>query len=111
TTGQLQRVTRETPHEETGENEVQLLLEIGGIFADFTNGADLGGTRALKANDALASRGMMLGGSGFIVSSKEAKFLGLGEVSGLENYIRPYRNGRDLVNAPRGVMVIDLFGI
>lgn len=39
----------------------------------------------------------------------EAAALGLGSVPGLDNHIRPYRNGRDLAARPRGVMVIDLF--
>ena len=30
---------------------------------------------------------------------------------GLEKHIREYRNGRDLTASPRGVMVIDLFGL
>jgi hypothetical protein len=66
---------------------------------------------ALKANDFLSSRGMMLFGSGFIVSSSEAKHLGLGRRPGLEKHIRPYLNGRDLTGTSRGVMVIDLFGL
>jgi hypothetical protein len=35
----------------------------------------------------------------------------LGEIPGLENHIRLYRNGRDLTSIPRDVMVIDLFGL
>ena len=35
----------------------------------------------------------------------------MGKVQGLENHIRLYRNGRDLANRPRDVMVIDLFGL
>ena len=41
----------------------------------------------------------------------EAKNLGLGQVLGLDKHIRQYRNGKDLNDAPRGVMVIDLFGL
>jgi hypothetical protein len=37
--------------------------------------------------------------------------LGLGKVEGLEQVIRDYRNGRDLTQSPRGVKVIDLFGL
>jgi hypothetical protein len=54
---------------------------------------------------------MQLIGSGFIVTPGEAKELGLGEDRGLENHIKPYRNGKDLTNRPRGVMVVDLFGL
>ncbi len=50
-------------------------------------------------------------GAGFIVTPAEARSLGLGTVPGLEKHIRKYRNGRDLTATPRGVMVIDLFGL
>ena len=46
-----------------------------------------------------------------IVTPTEARALGLGTVPGLETHIRAYRNGRDLTGTPRGVMVIDLFGL
>ncbi len=35
----------------------------------------------------------------------------MGKTPGLERYIRPYRNGRDLTGTPRDVFVIDLFGL
>jgi hypothetical protein len=35
----------------------------------------------------------------------------MGSRPGLEAHIRPYRNGRDLTARPRGVLVIDLFGL
>jgi hypothetical protein len=52
-----------------------------------------------------------LHGRGFIVTPREAEHLGLGKRPGLEQFIRSYRNGRDLAAIPRGVMVIDLFGL
>jgi hypothetical protein len=55
--------------------------------------------------------GVKLHGSGFIITPDEAKALGLGTIKGLEKHIREYRNGRDLTDKPRGVMVIDLFGL
>ena len=54
---------------------------------------------------------MKLHGDGFIVTPSQAEHLGLGKRPGLENHIRPYRNGRDLTGRPREVMVIDLFGL
>jgi len=50
-------------------------------------------------------------GAGFIVTPEKARALGLGSRPGLEAHIRDYRNGRDLLQRPRGVMVIDLFGL
>jgi hypothetical protein len=45
------------------------------------------------------------------VTPEEAANLGLGRIVGLENHIRLYRNGRDLTQQPRGVMVLDFFGL
>jgi hypothetical protein len=67
--------------------------------------------KPLKANDGICSPGVKLHGSGFIVTPQEASHLGLGRRAGLERYILKYRNGRDLTSRPRGVMVIDLFGL
>jgi hypothetical protein len=108
--GALARVVAET---ETGEDAVTVTLDTtrGRIHADLTTGADVGKAVPLKANSDLSSRGMMLFGSGFIVSPERATEMGLGQVSGLERYIRLYRNGRDLTETPRNVMVIDLFGL
>jgi hypothetical protein len=83
----------------------------GRINADLTVGVDVGSALPLKASEGLSSRGMSLHGSGFIVAPEEAEHLGLGRVQGLEQHIRIYRNGRDLTDRPRGVMVIDLFGL
>ena len=65
----------------------------------------------MQANGSISGRGVSLFGAGFIVTPEEAANLGLGRVAGLENHIRPYRNGRDLTATPRDVMVIDLFGL
>jgi len=83
----------------------------GQINADLTVGADVTGAAALRANAGLCSPGMKLHGAGFIVTPSEAAHLGLGTREGLEQHIRPYRNGRDLTARARQAMVIDLFGL
>ena len=108
--GVLETVTSESEHE--GEAaKVEFSGRQGRINADLTIGADVAGTLAIKANDGLASRGVQLIGAGFIVSTEQATALGLGQMPGLELHIRQYRNGKDLTDKPRGVMVIDLFGL
>jgi hypothetical protein len=108
--GMLTTVTSE--REGHGEGmEVSLTTRRGLIYPDLTIGANVAGSGPLKANSGVSQRGFELGGSGFIVTPDEAEKLGLGRLSGLENYIRPYRNGRDLTAVPRGVMVIDLCGL
>jgi SAM-dependent methyltransferase len=83
----------------------------GNVNSDLTVGVDVTGAAELKANSAICSPGMKLHGAGFIVSTAEAEHLGLGRQPALEKHIRTYRNGRDLMDRPRGVMVIDLFGL
>ena len=108
--GTLQTVLRE--EQSTGLHwDVELTTRTGNILPDLTIGADVAGAEALEANDGVSNRGFELGGAGFIVAPEKAQQLGLGEIGGLEEYIRPYRNGRDLAQQSRGVMVIDLHGL
>jgi hypothetical protein len=108
--GDLLVVTHETPQED-GSSEIAFVRLRGRIGSGLNIGAGLEDAMSLQANGGLSSPGMKLHGSGFIVTSEDAKVLGLGKVKGLEKHIRPYRNGRDLTDRPRGVMVIDLFGL
>ncbi len=83
----------------------------GAVNSDLTVGVDVSAAVSLQSNEGLSSRGMALHGAGFIVTSEEAKHLGLGRRAGLDAHIREYRNGKDLTARSRGVMVIDLFGL
>jgi hypothetical protein len=85
---------------------------LGVINPDLSIGADITKTEALKANDEISSPGVKLHGDGFIVTSEYARDnLGLDTRPGLEAHIRPYRNGRDLMQQSRDKWVIDLFGL
>ena len=108
--GVLSVVTEE--REGHGEGlEVELESTQGRIHADLTTGVDVTAAKALKANADLSNPGVKLHGAGFLVTREEAASLGLGRVPGLEKHIREYRNGRDITQRPRGVLVIDLFGL
>ncbi|WP_306755338.1 class I SAM-dependent DNA methyltransferase [Paracoccus actinidiae] len=110
--GRLFTVASEAKGNERAEGrDVVLSGQVGKIFSNLRIGADVAGAKALKANDGISSPGVKLHGAGFIVTPGEARALGLGVVPGLDRHIREYRNGRDLTAAPRGVMVIDLFGL
>lgn len=110
--GRLFTVTDERRGEREAEGRpVTLSGQIGKIHANLRIGADVAGARPLRANSKVSSNGVMLAGDGFIVTPAEARALGLGSVPGLERHIRPYRNGRDLTQTSRGVMVIDLLGL
>jgi SAM-dependent methyltransferase len=108
--GHLYRVTREGDTNSEG-TEVELTGEVGKIFSDLKIGVDVNGAQPLEANDELSCRGVVLHGSGFIVTPEEAVNLGLGRIAGLDQHIRRYLNGRDLTGTSRNVMVIDLFGL
>ncbi|MGB4336819.1 MAG: DNA methyltransferase [Chromatiaceae bacterium] len=100
--------------ERSGQGEgldVDLERTAGRIHADLRIGAEVSSACHLQANSSLSNRGVSLFGSGFIVTPEDAQTLGLGRLPGLDNHIRKYLNGRDLTQNPRGVLVIDLFGL
>ncbi len=109
-TGRLLTVTSEKTGE-FGEVGVTLAEKTGLVNADLSVGANVASAVALQANSNISSPGVKLHGAGFIVTDSEAEALGLGQVPGLEKHIRTYRNGRDLTDTPRGVKVIDAFGL
>lgn len=109
--GRLAKVTHEIKSSDGMSHDVELGVSLGKIHANLKIGADLTSAHPLKANEDLSSRGVSLHGSGFIITPDVAKGLGLGTDAGLDQHIRSYRNGRDLAGNPRGVMVIDLFGL
>jgi hypothetical protein len=108
--GVLRQVTSEAALD-TDEPLIELDETRGRINADLTVGVDVTSAMPLNANDYLCSPGVKLHGDGFIVTPLEGAHLGLGKRPGLEHHIRQYRNGRDLTAHPRGVMVIDLYGL
>ena len=102
--GTLQTVVAEGGADDDAVH-IELAEKTGRIHADLSIGADVVGARALRANEGLTSRGLMLFGAGFIVTPEEAAKLQPCD------RIRPYRNGRDLTDKPRGVLVIDFYGL
>lgn len=108
--GRLLRVVSE--HDTGGDAPDVLFVEAeGAINSNLTIGADANAVKPLTANRRIAWDGVKLHGKGFIVSPSVARSLGLGKVPGLEAHIRPYRNGRDIQQRSRGMLVIDLFGL
>jgi hypothetical protein len=108
--GTLHQVISE--QETDGEGfAVELQSTRSRINADLTTGADVAGAIELQSNNLISSRGFELGSDGFIVSRDEAIALGFTKATGIEKYIREYRNGRDLTSSPRGVLCIDMFDV
>ncbi|MDE0878978.1 MAG: class I SAM-dependent DNA methyltransferase, partial [Sphingomonas bacterium] len=106
--------------DESGAPDLLVFIEkAGAISSDLRTGADVTATVALKANSELCSPGVKLHGDGFIVTPGQAAALGSAKEA---SHIRTgaadetqvmfdYRNGRDLASHPRGVKVIDLYGL
>ncbi|MFN5349741.1 MAG: class I SAM-dependent DNA methyltransferase [Polaromonas sp.] len=91
-----------------GEVDVTLAQHSGIIHADLSVGANVASAVQLEANENLSNRGVQLFGAGFIVTPEEAAAF---KLPASQTIIRDYRNGRDLTDSPRGVKVIDAFGL
>jgi hypothetical protein len=108
--GILKTVVKE--EQDSGEGiSVELAEHRGKIIADLTIGANVAAAYTLAMTNNICSRGVSLHGSGFIVTLKQARDIGLGKIQDIEKYFRQYFNGRDITNISRNVMVIDLFGM
>jgi hypothetical protein len=87
---------------------VAAIRDVSQINDDLTGSADLA-TAALApvtANQGLSSNGFNLRGSGFMVSSEEARQLIDGEPRNAQ-ILKRYRNGKDLTDRPREMWLID----
>ena len=109
--GTLTRVVAERERGEDDARAVETADALGTIHADLTLGVDTTRTAKLRANERLSFMGVKLVGDGFVVTAAEAQALGLGRVAGLDAHVRPFRNGKDLTTRPRGVFVLDFFGL
>ncbi len=108
--GRLLSVSAEVASD-SDEPRIELREQRGSIQPDLRIGAAVAQSSPLRSNKGITSMGVMLAGSGFIVDRQAATRLGLGALPGIEKHIREYRNGRDLTQLPRGVLVIDLCGL
>lgn len=97
----------------TAQDEVDVKLQEikGRLFADLKVGANVVSAKVLRANRVISNRGVIPHGEGMTITEEQAQSLGLGTVIGLETRLRPYRNGRDLMQTPRNVRVIDMHGL
>jgi hypothetical protein len=93
------------------EAEVVATVQVPRLNVDLSAHADVPRAAAvnLLANQAVASAGYKLHGSGFVVLPEEAGPLLAAEPS-LAAVLKPYRNGKDFTTRPRGVYLID-FGL
>ncbi|WP_291198902.1 DNA methyltransferase [Geothrix sp.] len=75
------------------------------IHDDLSAGANVASAVALKANGSLVNRGMTLVGKGFLLDAVAYQRLGKPAIG------VPILSGRDLTDEPRGLRVLDAFGL
>ncbi|CDG52411.1 conserved hypothetical protein [Halomonas sp. A3H3] len=102
--GELCQVVSESGVED-GSRSVMLNSRFGKLFSNLAIGANVASAQALNANSLISNRGMIPHGEGFLVTCEQGEKLDGGAL------MRPYRNGRDLTSKPRGIYVLDTFGL
>ena len=85
--------------------QVMFSSQNGRINSDLSIGADIGSAMTLLANIGVANRGIQLLASGFVVSMEDAQVIDL-----THRVSKKYRNGKDLTDRPRDIMVLDTYG-
>ena len=108
--GRLLTVTSEHV-DDNGEVRVELAERPGWIRSDLSIGANVVGTKPLLAQSALSNRGVIPHGAGFLLSEQEVPSGMHAEARLRPGLLRPYRNGRDVTDRPRGVLVIDTYDL
>ncbi|MBE9218400.1 class I SAM-dependent DNA methyltransferase [Dolichospermum flos-aquae] len=82
------------------------------IFSNLQSGADVAGTKKLKANSKLACRGMEMRGSGFLLTQEQAEFFGYSKDNDNQlSVIKRFISGKDITDKNRGLFTIDLWGL
>lgn len=105
-------------YEVVGESEadhneiaVELRESKGLLHADLRIGANLGAASTLRANLGLSFMGMIPLGDGFWITTDEARKLSIGAEAEIKPHLREYRNGKDILYTPRGILALDFFGM
>lgn len=92
-------------------HDVRFSIMRGQIQADLTLGARVSETVPLRCSERLHSNGMMVNGSGFILSVEQARALGLDTDPSVAEHLRRYVNGRDLATRRQTAYIVDLWGL
>lgn len=91
--------------------EVYHVEHLGKIHSDLKVGANVQSAKPLTSNLSLSNRGYQLFGAGFLVDPEQLEAIDFHKNENLQQYVKPYRNGRDIVDRPRGLYVIDFYGL
>lgn len=108
--GVVWTVASESRAETAGVPLVELVGASGFIQQDLSVGAKVKTAKSLLAAKGLGGQGVLVLGDGFLLSTSEAQELRTVEPRAAR-FIRPFRNGRDLMSVSRDLWIIDLFGL
>lgn len=106
--GELREVVGESGLD-TDEPTLAFSPKWGRVNPDLSVGADVANAHPLLANRGLAHQGIIPVGEGFRLDLCDLRALRL-DPERLPPVVRPYLNGRDLVQRPETRFIIDLFG-
>ncbi len=107
-------VLREVVNEDgldTDQPRVAFVERVGRINPDLTLGANVSLVTELRSNRGLSNNGMLVAGRGFILTPSEAASLTGQGLACQNDYLKIYRNGRDLITGHTNKYIIDLFGL
>ena len=107
-TGLLRTVVSENGLD-TDQPEIELETRAGRINPDLTVGVDVTNLTSLESNKGLCTPGMQLSGQGFIVERAERDALLSIYGAKLDQIVKPYSNGRRLIQGRMDQFVIDAF--
>jgi hypothetical protein len=108
--GRLMEVVQETSAAD-GEVLVDLSERSGLVHGDLRAGPDIRGADRLRANAGISFMGMIPLGPGFWIDPEERSELDLRVLESHREVLKPYINGRDLIQGSRGLVAVDLFGL
>lgn len=106
--GKLQQVLTETQIS-LDEIQVDLSTVNGKLFADLRIGANISAVTTLESNSGISNRGVIPHGEGMTLTYEEAQAVGLGTIANIDKHLKDYRNGKDIMQIPRNIKVIDLY--
>lgn len=105
-TGEVRTVIAESGLQ-TDQPDIQFSATRGTINSDLSIGADVTSLQQLRANKGLCTPGMQLSGQGFIIEGPEYDNLKGQYGAKLDSIVKPYSNGRQLIQGRWPQYVID----
>jgi len=102
--GELSEIVSESGDDD-GSSTVAIRKRVGKLFSNLSIGANVASVEPLRANSFISNRGVIPHGAGMTLTPEEF------ELIEPEAPVRSYRNGRDITGTPRGLLVIDCYGL